>query len=519
MHRGAWEPPPPTPYGEPAGHQEPGPYGTYPQPSEYPHHVEPQRPPENAPDRHRAGELPAGSGLAPLKYSDLSQSALPPKHPARGPGRAAVYTPPPGQIGARPRHRPLSELPRTEHHPRMRRELPSLPKMGAAGAVVVLLALGGGYLVRPKMPAALPVALTTAEEAKTAEQVYRDVTNATLQATSVHLTATQDSPTPSRTVATVTQSAAKVEMTRGDTPVQLVYVKGHSWASGGTYGATWMALSDTSDETKQMGVMTLGGMSGCLGQNHGTLTKGDVAMVNGQRSLVLHDDGQAPGAVKADYYVGLGDKPYLVRSVETTPNAPGRGDVCGGDVTSASVTTTNFDHYDSPTVEIAPPGMMPPTPAAPGLAIVPVAPAAAPANGGAAVSMAMITNQGQQYLAAVNSTNAAMGNLVAKAAAAKTTGPALAAGDFQALLDTMNMEVPALTKLMQQSSANTAADIDALIKNRGMCTADLTTGFGATDAAAVNTSLQTFVAHWQAGMPLAAKVRADVGLPPAPQMP
>ena len=86
----------------------------------------------------------------------------------------------------------------------------------------------------------------------------------------------------------------------------------------------------------------------CARIEHGTLTKGAVSTVNGQRVIAVNDDGKAPGASSSTVYISASTPARLVRVVDHGATTPGGRADCGHAVSAGSPSTSSasFDFGD-----------------------------------------------------------------------------------------------------------------------------------------------------------------------------
>jgi hypothetical protein len=96
-------------------------------------------------------------------------------------------------------------------------------------------------------------------------------------------------------------------------------------AAGSRLAGRWFkaptSTSDFKDLTKQLDVATL---SRCLVKDHGSLSKGGTATVNGEPAVVLIDKGDRPGAAPGKLYVAAKGDPLPLRILATGEQRPGR---------------------------------------------------------------------------------------------------------------------------------------------------------------------------------------------------
>jgi outer membrane lipoprotein-sorting protein len=145
-----------------------------------------------------------------------------------------------------------------------------------------------------------------------------------------------------------------------------VYIKANQafWKNQGVGGAgstlagKWFKAptsgSDFKDLTKQLDVATL---SRCLVKDHGTISKGGAATVNGEAAVVLLDKGDRPGSAPGKLFVAAKGDPLPLRIVATGEERPGgtKDPLCNdsGSRTHRGDTLTLSRYNES--LEIAPP--------------------------------------------------------------------------------------------------------------------------------------------------------------------
>ncbi|HEX6491968.1 MAG TPA: hypothetical protein VF112_00570, partial [Candidatus Dormibacteraeota bacterium] len=104
--------------------------------------------------------------------------------------------------------------------------------------------------------------------------------------------------------------------------------------------------------------LTLASTVRCARVEHGTLTRGAVSTVNGQRVIAVDDDGKAPGASPATAYITVSTPARLVRVVEHGASTPGGRADCGHATSPGTppTATADFDYADwGRTVTVTPP--------------------------------------------------------------------------------------------------------------------------------------------------------------------
>ena len=93
----------------------------------------------------------------------------------------------------------------------------------------------------------------------------------------------------------------------------------------------------------------------CLTKEHGKLSKKGGGKVGGQETIVLHDDGNAPGGAPGDLHVAATGKPFPLRAVQTGPQRSGKtSDPKCQDDNETKESDISLSRFDEP-VRISPP--------------------------------------------------------------------------------------------------------------------------------------------------------------------
>lgn len=97
-------------------------------------------------------------------------------------------------------------------------------------------------------------------------------------------------------------------------------------------------------------------LASCLTKDHGAITKKGTGTVDGQKTVVLHDDGNTPGGAPGDLHVAATDRPLPLRVVQTGPSKPGKpaDPKCGDGDSETSESDLTLSKFDEP-VRIAAP--------------------------------------------------------------------------------------------------------------------------------------------------------------------
>jgi hypothetical protein len=98
-------------------------------------------------------------------------------------------------------------------------------------------------------------------------------------------------------------------------------------------------------------------LASCLSKNHGVITKKGPGHVDGQKTVVLHDDGNSPAGAPGDLHVAATGRPLPLRVVQTGPERPGKqpDPKCGDGDSKTEESDISLSKFDEP-VRIAAPG-------------------------------------------------------------------------------------------------------------------------------------------------------------------
>lgn len=217
---------------------------------------------------------------------------------------------------------------------------------------------------------------TNGEASKPAAQIVKDAAAALKRARSVHMQGKETIGNEPTTLKADLEPPEKVSLTfdQGGATASIiavngsVYIKGNTayWknqklggAAAGLAGKWFKSPTSAAqfrDLTKSVDVATL---SRCLGKDHGTLSVGGKATVNGQPAVVVVDKGDNPGGNPGKLFVATKGEPVPLRVVATRDERPGaRSDPdCNS---SGSRTRAGdefvFSRYNEPLKIAAPPG-------------------------------------------------------------------------------------------------------------------------------------------------------------------
>ncbi len=215
------------------------------------------------------------------------------------------------------------------------------------------------------------------EASKPPEQVLSDASTALRQVHSLRVSGmvTVDKLPTAVTLAVKPPSDLSIAMTQGASSAQMillassVYIKmSPEFArrqanvpapTAALISNRWLkvppsAVGGAASLTKQFNLDTL---SRCVVENHGSLTRGGTATVNGQPAVVIVDKGDKPGSTPSRLYVATTGPPLPLRAVATGRQRPGGASDAqcnnGGDPTRPGEVLTFTDYNKS--LNIAPP--------------------------------------------------------------------------------------------------------------------------------------------------------------------
>lgn len=203
------------------------------------------------------------------------------------------------------------------------------------GVVLVALAGCGGGSKPPR----------GGEAAKPPDQILRDATAALRRVHSLRIAGTMTIGGRRTTIDAEVerQSAARMTLRSGSRSAALVviggdvYIKANaaffkqqgSGAQAALLADRWLkvpasAAGGSGALTKSLDPARLGR---CLGDKHGTLTRGATTTIGGRAAIAIVDKGDRPGATPSTLYVATSGAPLPLRAVATGAERPGgRGD-------------------------------------------------------------------------------------------------------------------------------------------------------------------------------------------------
>jgi hypothetical protein len=216
------------------------------------------------------------------------------------------------------------------------------------------------------------------EADKSANQILADATSALKSATSFRIagTATDSSGPGSFDVTFVVGAGggAKGKLTNGGATAQFVYSGGKFYVQGKDFftkfggpqagavvGDRWVLLPASAAGQDFAAFTDPSALATCLSADHGTISKGGTATVDGHEAVILVDKGDKPGTAPGRLYVATSGTAYPVKvdvTGATSPGTPPGGPKCssttgssGGTGGTASLTLSQFNA----TVTITPP--------------------------------------------------------------------------------------------------------------------------------------------------------------------
>ena len=185
------------------------------------------------------------------------------------------------------------------------------------------------------------------EETRSATQVYDDFLTDIARERSVHVTGHQvnSAGTASDLDVVDTQDSASITLSAAGQTLYLVVTPASVYAAQSRSGPWITAPTDLATNARSL---TLASTVRCARIEHGTLTKGAVSTVNGQRVIAVNDDGKAPGASSSTVYISASTPARLVRVVDHGATTPGGRADCGHAVSAGSPSTSSasFDFGD-----------------------------------------------------------------------------------------------------------------------------------------------------------------------------
>jgi hypothetical protein len=198
---------------------------------------------------------------------------------------------------------------------------------------------------------------STGEETRTAAQIRDDFLTDMATEPSVHVTGHQvDSDGTASDIDVLdTQESASITLRSAGTTIHLVVTPGAVYAAQRPTGPWVNPPADLATNARSL---TLANTVRCGRIEHGSLTKGAVTTIDGQRVVAVDDDGRAPGASPSTVYVTVSMPARLVRVVDHGATTPGGRSDCGHAASAGSppISTATFDFTDwGRSVTVTPP--------------------------------------------------------------------------------------------------------------------------------------------------------------------
>jgi hypothetical protein len=215
------------------------------------------------------------------------------------------------------------------------------------------------------------------EADKSPDQILSDAVAALKSAKSVHLVATENaSSTPDASGATggpiniaadvQTPGAVSGTFSQGGATGHFVLIGGKFYLQGkqllnklggqataDVVGDNWVVVPASTGGSGVGDLADMNKLATCLQQQHGTLSKGGTATVNGQDVVIVVDKGDKPGGQPGKLYVATSGTAYLLKVEQSGPVTPG-GDSNGPCGSSNSGGTATFSDYNK-SVTVTPP--------------------------------------------------------------------------------------------------------------------------------------------------------------------
>ena len=178
------------------------------------------------------------------------------------------------------------------------------------------------------------------EETRSATRIYADFLSDMASERSVHVTGHQvDSAGSASDLDVVdTQDSASITLTASGQALYLVVTPGSVHAAQSQSGPWTTAPADLATNARSL---TLANTVRCARIEHGTLSRGAVSTVDGQRVIAVNDDGKAPGASPSTVYVTVSTPARLVRVVDRGASTPGGRADCGHAASPGAPSTTS----------------------------------------------------------------------------------------------------------------------------------------------------------------------------------
>jgi hypothetical protein len=248
-------------------------------------------------------------------------------------------------------------------------KLPGSTGVGSVLLAVCLVAAGGcgGDSTDSSAPKSNGI------ESKPASQALEQTGAALRRVKSFHVEATQGRSTTLRADVAVPKKL-RLDLEQSGTRSRMIYVDGALYIKGdrafwertgarsiaGRLAGRWFKTPGSANKGLQDLIEQLapGTLGRCLLKDHGTITRGPAATVDGQRAIVLLDKGDRPGTAPGKLYVAATGDPLPLRTIATGPERRGgkKDPLCDGDTPTQRGDAALFSRYDERLDITAPPG-------------------------------------------------------------------------------------------------------------------------------------------------------------------
>lgn len=288
----------------------------------------------------------------PAPVAPMPTSAVPMPAPAAPAPAARLTMPVSNQAAPATAPTPAPAEKRTAPHPGVRRATAL-----AAGAVA-LVAVG---VVAYAAPGA-----SAGEAGKDPDQIFRDMVSTMAGLHSYHLSQSGqgDHGASSEELSVRAPDTATGTVSVKDVTAQSIIVGNNAYMQGAAFfrqmfpevapalGDRWVRVADQAQH------FTFGSPSSiarCMPLEQGTLTKGTVTTVAGQRAIELIDGGDRPGSGVGSYAVQLEGPHYLLRMNRSGGTRAGGAAACGDVQAGTATFTVDFDRFNASVAPITVP--------------------------------------------------------------------------------------------------------------------------------------------------------------------
>jgi hypothetical protein len=231
---------------------------------------------------------------------------------------------------------------------------------------ILLAACGGGS--------------SSGEADKQPDQILSDAVAALKSTKTLHLVATENSSStpdpngggssgPIKIAADIqTPNAVAGTITEGGATGHFVVTNGKFYLQGrdllaklggqaavDVVGDKWVLVPASAGSSGVADLADMNKLATCLQQQHGTLSKGGTATVNGQDTVIIVDKGDKPGTQPGKLYVATSGTAYPLKFEQTGSVTPG-GDTSGPCAnTNSSTGSATFSDFNKSVTVTAPP--------------------------------------------------------------------------------------------------------------------------------------------------------------------